>query len=475
MGMATVEPETEATREEAASLEQFGYKQELHRGITVLGNVALAVSDITPTAAVLTTLAVILTTAGTASLWSVAIAFFIAINVALCMGELGSMYPLAGGLYSIVTRVFGKPIGFLALVDYVGQGIFIPATVIVGFGTYVNVLVPAIPSNVAAGVGMIAVTLVALLQIRWNAYLTGFFLVLELLVVGTLGIVGFIHWNQPLSNLTNWMVSDSHGHLSGVGISALIAAITIALYAVNGYDSAINFSEETKGGGRQVGRAVVTALLIAAFFEFVPFVGIYFGTPSLAKLTGSVTGITDSATAYLGSIGGTILVIGAVIAFFNATLAITLQFSRMTWASGRDRAWPNPLSGWLAKVNSRGAPWVATLVIGALSTIFAFQASLVVLVTFTAVLIVVLYATIAVASIVSRARDKQLGRPYMMPLWPVPPIIVVVGVVIALTQQQPRDLIISAALFVAAAIYYYAFLRPRKDRYWLPESPTTNS
>lgn len=473
--MSRVERETGATPDEASSLERFGYKQELHRGINVVGNVALAVSDITPTAAVLTTLAVILTTAGTASLWSVAIAFFIAINVALCMGELGSMYPLAGGLYSIVTRVFGKPIGFLALVDYVGQGVFIPATVIVGFGTYVNVLLPQVPVNVAAGVGMIAVTLIGLLQIRWNAYLTGFFLILELLVVGTLGVTGFVHWNQPVSNLTNWVLPDGHGHLSGVGLSAMIAALTVALYAVNGYDSAINFSEETKGGARQVGRAVVAALLVASFFEFVPFVGIYFGPPSLQKLMGSVTGITDSATAYLGPVGGKILVLGAVIAFFNATLAITLQFSRMAWASSRDRAWPDPISPWLAKVNHRGSPWVATLVIGGLATVFAFQASLVALVTFTAVLIVVLYATVALAALVSRARDQHLERPYRMPLWPVPPIIVVVGVVIALTQQLPRDLIISAAIFAAAAIYYVAFLRPRRDRYWLPERPSGES
>src|SRR5207244_9292747 len=191
------------------NLERFGYKQELHRGITVLGNVALALSDITRTAAVLTTLAVILTAAGTASLISIAIAFFIAINVALCMGELGSMYPLAGGLYSIVTRVFGKPIGFLALVDYVGQGVFIPATVIVGFGTYVNVLFPSVPASLAAGLGMVAVTLLAMMAIRFNAWLTAVFLVLELLVVGTLAVTGFIHWNQPLSNVTNWMVADA--------------------------------------------------------------------------------------------------------------------------------------------------------------------------------------------------------------------------------------------------------------------------
>ena len=87
----------------------------LQRGLSVRGVVALAVSDITPMASLLIIAPVVLAAAGTASLWAYLIGCFIAINVALCMGELGSMYPVAGGLYSIVHRVLGRPLGFLAL------------------------------------------------------------------------------------------------------------------------------------------------------------------------------------------------------------------------------------------------------------------------------------------------------------------------------------------------------------------------
>ena len=59
----------------------------------------------------------------------------IAVTVAMSMAELGSMYPTAGGLYNIVNRVLGRPIGFLAMVDYVCQGIFIPAMRALVIGT----------------------------------------------------------------------------------------------------------------------------------------------------------------------------------------------------------------------------------------------------------------------------------------------------------------------------------------------------
>src|SRR3979490_1424725 len=112
--------------EGAALLGSRGDKQELKRGINILGNLALVLSDITPTASLLIIGTVVVAGAGTGSIAAYIIGCFLAINVALCMGELGSMFPVAGGLFSIVTRVLGKPIGFLAMLDYQGQAVFLP-------------------------------------------------------------------------------------------------------------------------------------------------------------------------------------------------------------------------------------------------------------------------------------------------------------------------------------------------------------
>jgi amino acid transporter len=184
-------------------LTALGYKQELSRSVSFLGTIALVVSDITPTASLLVIGPVVIATAGTGSIWAYLIGSFIAIMVALCMGELGSMYPVAGGLYSIVTRVLGRPIGFLALLDYTGQAIFLPASVAIGIGVYVQSLNPSIPSNIAAAVVMILVTAIAVLRINFNAVLTGFFLILELIVVTALALAGYLNIQQPITILTS--------------------------------------------------------------------------------------------------------------------------------------------------------------------------------------------------------------------------------------------------------------------------------
>jgi amino acid transporter len=441
----------------------LGYKQELNRAVSFLGTLALVLSDITPTASLLVIGPVVIATAGTGSLGAYLIGCFIAIAVALCMGELGSMYPVAGGLYSIVTRVLGRPIGFLAMLDYIGQAIFLPASVAIGIGVYTQALNPDIPSNLAAGVVMILVTVLAMLRITFNAILTGFFLLLELLVVSALALAGFLHIQQPLSILTSPVAADG----SAIGLALIFTAVATAMFSVNGYDSAINFSEESTGSASHVGRAVVTAALIGIVFELVPFIGVVFGAPDLKAFLTSTTPLTDVAKSAFGDTFVTILTYGAILAIFNASLAITLQFARIVWSSGRDRAWPGPISDALATVHpTLKSPWIATLLTGGLATVLCIQSTLLAVVTFTAVLLILLYFLIAVSALVSRMRQKDLPRPYRMILWPIPPLIAIVGTGVAITQQKVSDLIIVAAIIVGGLIYFYLFLEPRKDRYW---------
>ncbi|MBF6605873.1 MAG: APC family permease [Chloroflexi bacterium] len=452
-------------------LHALGYKQELNRAVSVLGTIALVVSDITPTASLLVIGPVVIATAGSGSLWAYIIGCFIAINVALCMGELGSMFPVAGGLYSIVTRVLGRPVGFLALLDYIGQAIFLPASVAIGIGVYVQALNPGIPSNIAATVVMIAVTVIAILRINFNAVLTGVFLLIELVVVTVLALAGFSHWQQPLTILTNPVMGDG----SAVGLPLIFTAVAIAMFSVNGYDSAINFSEETKGSASHVGQAVVRAAMIGIVFELIPFIAIVFGAPDLGKFIGSPTPLTDVARSAFGDTFVNFLTYGAIIAIFNASLAITLQFARIVWSSGRDRAWPGPISDAIAQVHpTLRTPWVATILTGGMAAILCFQSSLVTVVTFTAVLLIVLYALIALSALVSRMRQASLPRPYRMPFWPVPPLIALVGTIVAITQQKTTDLLIVGVIAIVGIVYFFLFLEPNKDRYWNMSTDTSS-
>jgi amino acid transporter len=294
-----------------------------------------------------------------------------------------------------------------------------------------------------------------------------FFLALEIGVVVMLGLAGFLHTHQSLSTFTHPHMAAGTAGIGPVATSAIIAALATGLFSVNGYDSAINFSEETEGSASSVGKAVVLAASIGIVFEVIPFIGVSLGAANLPAFLHSSTPLTDVVRTSFGHTAVDIVTWGAILAIFNASLAITLQFARVTYASGRDKAWPLPISNALAWVHPRfKMPWVATMLVGILGAILCAQSSLISVVTFTSVLIIILYALIAISSLVSRMRQRELERPFRMPLWPLAPLIALAGVGIALSQQKGSDLIICAAIFGGGIIYYLGFLMPRKDRYW---------
>jgi amino acid transporter len=85
--------------------------------------------------------------------------------------------------------------------------------------------------------------------------------------------------------------------------------------------------------------------------------------------------------------------------------------------------------------------------------------------------VVVTFALIALAALVSRLRQPHLARPYRMPLWPLPPLLALVGVAVTVLLQTRLDLAIVAGILVAGLLYEVVYLRPRRDTRWILLDP----
>lgn len=445
-------------------LRQLGYRPRLERGLTTVGSIVLTLSDITPAGSLLIVGLAVVSVAGTGSVLAYVAGGFLAVMVALCMAELGARYPIAGGIYSIVARVLGTWAAFLTLLSYVVQAIFLPASIALGVGVYLNSLNDAFPVGLTSAVTMVVVTGLAMLKIHVNAKMTAFFLLLEMVVIVVIAVAGFSDVHQPVSAFLHPVGLGPDGALQSFGTGAVVAAVAIALQSVNGYDAAISFAEETKGSTRNVGKAVLLSCLIGVGLELAAFLGASFGAPDLKAFLGSETPLTYVVEQRWGHVATTILIVGAVVAFFNACLAITLQFARVLWASGRDGIWPTPVSRALQKLlPATDAPWVATLVVGTCATILCFASDIVAVVTFVSVLTILIYVFVGVTTIISRQRDKDAPRTFRLPLYPVPPVLAVLGALLALSQQQPKDLIAVVIIYALGLLYYFFYLRSRRE------------
>jgi amino acid transporter len=291
-----------------------------------------------------------------------------------------------------------------------------------------------------------------------------------ILVVSALG---FAHADWSLADtLLNPRVYGADGSAAPVGARTLLAGIVLGMGAYAGYGGAVIFSEETRGPRRGIARAVLGALGIAVVAELLALAAALLGAPSQARLT-----TAPVPMSYLiGALGGhrlvTVVTLALVVTFFNIVLAVLLEYARILYSSGRDRAWPELPSRILGRVHPRArTPVAATLTIGAAALVLTAITDYAAAVTFASLTVVVTFALIALSALVSRLRQPALVRPYRMPLWPLPPLVALAGVAVTVVLQTGRDLAIVVAILAAGVLYEAAYLRPRRDTHWVLLDP----
>ena len=443
------------------------YKQELDRGLHVLGNVMITISGVAPTASVFILAPIALWIAGTGAFLAFVIAGVIGIGMAFSYAEAGTAFPVTGGEWAIVARILGRPIGFVSLALMLVSIILIPSSIALGAGQYLAVIWPSQNPQLVGAVMMLVVGGLAILQIKTNAIMQGVLLAIELIAVGTISVLGFTHVNQSVSVLFSPTTFDGDTSVA-VAFGVVLTAVPIAMFALNGYGAAIVFSEETKRARQSVARAILWTLGITLAVELIPVTAAILGAPSLSGLIGAETPMSYILTELGGDTVNTIVSLLVFIAIFNGCLAIVVLMSRILYGSGRDKIWPEPISRWLATVHPRfKTPWVASLVLAVIGAVLTATSDIAVVVTFTGVVLIFTYAFIALSAIVVRVRNKDLPPHYQMPLWPIWPVIALIGVVYVLTQQSAKDVLIVVGFCAVALVYYYAYLRPRAGTKWL--------
>ncbi len=425
--------------------------------------VSIAVAAISPTTSVFLVYGAGLASAGTGVFWAFIIGACIAVSMAYCYAELGSLHPRAGGAYSIVRKVLGGPLGFVAGLLFLVLGVVSTASILVAAATYLNSLVPQIPVNWAAVVMMAVITVFSLERIGTASWVAGVMLAIELIVITAFIIVTFSAAHHPLSFLLSPVTLDPKGQLMTAGLAGVMAAVVPALFAFNGYDWPLYFAEETFEPRRTLPRAVMFAVGASIVFEVLAVISATLAIPDLGKAIGSAAPLVYIAQSVVGPVGTTILLIGVVIAMFDTGLSANLGYARIYLDTAREGSWPEPINRFFASMNRHRVPKWGFIFLGVGNAILCYFTSLNNLITFTGVIIVVIYLLIAISAIVSRVRNSSAERPFRMPIWPIPPVIAIVGVILALSQQAARDLITTTVIIVIALLYWLAYLRGKSE------------
>lgn len=349
------------------AIEDFGYKQELKRSLSLADLVIYGMIFMIPIAPFGVYGFVNQEAPGMVPLAYI-IGMVAMLFTALNYGSMARAFPIAGSVYSYAQRGLHPNVGFLAgwllLLDY----LLIPPLLYIYAAMALNHLYPEIPKFVFIFAFLISATLVNLRGITFTARMNIVFLLSQLVV---LGIFLSCAWTALHSGAGN-------GHLTlaplynptGFNFGLMMQAVSIAVLSFLGFDAISTLAEETKGdAGRSIGRAALISLLVMG--------GIFVAQTWLATDLAAGMGFTsaDSAFYEIAAVAGgnwlASLTAVATALSWGVAVSITSQgaVSRLLFGMARDGKLPKIL----AKVHPKyRTPHLSIYLVAVLSLVICY-------------------------------------------------------------------------------------------------------
>ncbi|AYN98085.1 MULTISPECIES: APC family permease [Pseudomonas] len=349
------------------ALEDFGYKQELKRSLSLADLVIYGMIFMIPIAPFGVYGYVNQEAPGMVPLAYI-IGMVAMLFTALSYGSMARAFPIAGSVYSYALRGLHPNVGFLAgwllLLDY----LLIPPLLYIYAAMALNHLYPEIPKFAFILMFMVSATLVNLRGITFTARMNILFLVAQLIV---LGIFLACAWKALHSGAGNGQLTLSPLYnATNFNFSLLMQAVSIAVLSFLGFDAISTLAEETKGdAGKSIGRAALISLLIMG--------GIFVAQTWLATDLAAGMGFTSADTAFYeiaavasGDWLASLTAIATALAW-GVAVSITSQaaVSRLLFGMARDRKLPQ----FLAKVHPKySTPHLSIYLVAVLSALICY-------------------------------------------------------------------------------------------------------
>ena len=217
----------------------------LRRGMGSLGALMLTLSALSPTIGVFVVGADVIHQAGLASFACFAAAALLGVAMAFVYAELVSAFPETGAEYTMLTRTLGPVFGFAALGLNLANFTVAQALSGLGVADYLGAIAPGCRRGSSRWLLVAAVTGLALLNVRFNALLTGAFLALEAASLVVVTGLGFGHPHRAVwAAMTRRSQPGPHSRVASLAVMGSAAAA--AVYAFDGYGGVVSFGEEVR-------------------------------------------------------------------------------------------------------------------------------------------------------------------------------------------------------------------------------------
>ncbi|MEV7008180.1 APC family permease [Streptosporangium sp. NPDC051022] len=361
----------EAVVQPQESIERFGYRQELRRGVGLADLVFYSLILMVPIAP-FAIFGLVYSRSGGMPVLAYLIGMIALLFTAASYAQMVKAFPLSGSVYTYAGRGIAAPVGFMTgwavMLDY----FLAPCLLYLVASVAMHDTVPEVPVWMWLLVFVTVNTVINLRGIRMTVRLTKALIIAELVVLALFLTAGV------------WALMQGKGQ--GFSISPLFnadtfswplvfGAVSVAVLSFLGFDGISLLVEESTGGSAQVGRAMRLALILAGVLFIVQVWVAALLVPDPAGLLAhdSGTAFYDAATVAGGEWLSRIASTATALSWGLAdTMVAQVAVSRLLFAMARDRQLPS----FLAKVSVKhSVPANATLLVAGLSVVLGLWMS----------------------------------------------------------------------------------------------------
>jgi amino acid transporter len=298
------------------------------------------------------------------------------------------------------------------------------------------------------------------------------------------GLVAMWRGGTTGEDLATVPVAEKFTPLLPQGMSGVLVAMGLTFIAFEGYEIIVQAGEEVVNPRRNIPKAVFWSLaIVIPIYVLVAIVCL--GALSIpAAIVGSAgamtagdtwdylarlgeTGVAEAANQFMPwGTGAILLVAAALLSTMSALNATTYSSTRVSFAMARDRNLP----AFMASVSPKTrTPVWALVVSGVLITGAALALDAERVAAATCVMFLLVFTAVNVSAITIRRKyGDKLRYGYVMPLYPLFPIVAIVGqlaVAAFLFHHEPLSMFMTAGWVAFGLVVYYTYSRHQEHEF----------
>jgi APA family basic amino acid/polyamine antiporter len=379
----------------------------------------------------------------------------IALTGALTFAELGSMFPKAGGVYVFLKETYGPSFGFLygwIILFAVNTGAL--AALSMAFTDYLSFFIPQLGGykSLVSILLIVVLSIVNSLGVNISQWFANIFTVLKLVAMALIILFSLSYFFGETEAVQWSGLSETSENM----FSAFFLALIGVLWSFGGWHHASYLAAETINPKVNVPRAMILgALIVTITYVLINIAYMIFLPIDEMATSGRVAG--DAVAKYM-SFGGKFVSAIVLISIFGTISIYSMSAPRVYYAMSKDGIFVKALG----KLNERfKTPMNAILVQGIWAIVIIVAGKTFKnIITYATFMDIMFMTLAAIAVIVLRMRRPKAIRPFMVPFYPIVPLIFIIISSIFLintTVFQPWQAIAGIGLTLIGLPFYYLF------------------